>query len=222
MDLLLIPDNPEHTKLVTTNGYQYYQVDTTKSRHGGQRKTLIQRFSSCAPSVVAEIDWGTLDRPTTLRSPLLPVNRPGCSNSRAAAYGGRPTGTVFATNFLYKKSQFSSSRYFLGNDFQEYRWKAVKGVGFLQLCNAQTNEEIARYTVALHSEGLYAGELKSRLRIQPLLGSNPLSIDLVVLSFLIMEKKRRERSGESSAMMAYHDEDPQGDGCADGDGGVGS
>jgi hypothetical protein len=88
-----------------------------------------------------------------------------------------------------------------------------------QLCNAQTDQEVARYTVALGSEGLYAGERKSRLRIQP---GCSLDVELVVLSFLIMEKKRREKAGESSAMMIYHDEEPQGDGCADGDGGVGS
>ncbi|THV07997.1 TonB box-containing protein [Dendrothele bispora CBS 962.96] len=213
MDLFLVPDNPEHTTLVSTNGVAHYQVNTSKSRHGGQRKTRIQRpAESHEASIVADIDWGTWDVPTVVRSSLLPVNGHGCS-LRISAVGMSGAG-VIATDFLYKKSQFSSSRYFLGDDAKEYRWKAVKGVGIV-LCNSLTNEEVARYTCALTLEGLYAGERKSRLRIQPC----SVDIDLVVLSFLMVEKKRREKSGESSAMMIYHDEDPKGDGGAEVDGG---
>jgi hypothetical protein len=78
-----------------------------------------------------------------------------------------------------------------------------------------TKEEIARYSFALSKEGLYAGERKSRLRIQPC----SVELDLIVVSFLIMLKKRREKTGDN--LLCAHDEDPQGDGGGDGGGGSG-
>lgn len=81
-----------------------------------------------------------------------------------------------------------------------------------QLTRVGTNEEVARYTYTSTSEGLYAGERKSRLRIQP---SCTLDFDLVVITFVIMEKKRRDHAGDGTTLAA-HDEDPQGDGGGDG------
>jgi len=109
MDLFLVPDNPEHTTLVSTNGVAHYQVNTSKSRHGGRRRTRIQRpAESHEASIVAEVDWGTWDAPTVVRSSLLSVNGRGCV-LRVPAPGALGKGMgVLATDFLYKKSQFSS------------------------------------------------------------------------------------------------------------------
>lgn len=49
------------------------------------------------------------------------------------------------------------------------------------------------------------------LRIQPLC---TVDIDLIVISFVIMEKNRRDHDGDGSKLTP-HDEDPQGEGCAD-------
>ncbi|KAF5379892.1 hypothetical protein D9757_007194 [Collybiopsis confluens] len=200
MDLFLVPNNPEHTVLVSANGVAHYRVNTTKTAH--RRVTMIQRpAESEEASVVAEIDWGCFDKPTVVRSCPLVIGRTGI-----VADG------VLASDFLYKRNQFSSSRYFLGDDGIEYRWKFVRGVG--ALIRVDSKEEIARYSFTLSNEGLYAGERKSRLNIQPC----SVDLDLVVVSFLIMLKKRREKIGVANLDCA-HDEDPQGDGGGDGGGG---
>lgn len=80
------------------------------------------------------------------------------------------------------------------------------------MTNNETNEEVARLTrTVVTEEGLFQGERKYRLRIQPC----SLDIDLVVLSWIIMEKKRRDREGDGLGLTA-HDEDIQGDAGADG------
>ncbi|KAF9072895.1 TonB box-containing protein [Rhodocollybia butyracea] len=201
MDLFLVPNNPENTVLVSTNGVAHYQIATTKISHG-RRVSKIQRpAESEEASVVAEVDWGNWDKPTVVRD---------CPTIRKNAGCG-----VLASDFLYKKHQFSSSRYFLGDDMIEYRWKFVKGVGCV-LIRCDTEEEVARYSFALSKEGLYAGERKSRLRIQPC----SVELDLIVVSFLIILKKRREKIGADNLLCA-HDEDPQGDGGGDGGSGSG-
>ncbi|EEB94627.1 hypothetical protein MPER_06527, partial [Moniliophthora perniciosa FA553] len=72
--------------------------------------------------------------------------QPRRRNGVPVSEGGKAVG-ILATDFLYKRGQFSSSRYFLGNDGIEYRWKFVKGVGCV-LTRSTTNEEIARYAYA--------------------------------------------------------------------------
>jgi hypothetical protein len=81
-----------------------------------------------------------------------------------------------------------------------------------QLLQSGTDEEVARHVNTINAEGLFAGERKSALRIQPC----SLDIDLIVLSFVVMEKKRRERTGDGMEALP-HDEDPQGEGCVSGD-----
>jgi hypothetical protein len=77
----------------------------------------------------------------------------------------------------------------------------------IQLTHNETNEEVARFIQELIAEGIFAGERKSCLRIQPC----SVDLDLIVLSCLIMEKKRRDHAGDGTRLAA-HDEDPQGDG----------
>ncbi|KAL0577362.1 hypothetical protein V5O48_004614 [Marasmius crinis-equi] len=229
MDLFLVPNNPEHTVLVSLNGVAHYQVTTGKIDKSGRRVSKLQRpAESEEDSLIAEIEWKTWEQPAVLRSSLLTRGIPSveCDASlnrrivkndgrNQASGGGRAVG-VLATEFLYKRTRFSSTRYFLGDDEVEYRWKIVKGVGCV-LTNGETDEEIARFSSMATDEGLYAGERKSRLRIQPC----SVDIDLVVLSFLMMEKKRRAKAGDKALVMGNaHDEDPQGEGDA-GDGGGG-
>ncbi|KAJ4475769.1 TonB box-containing protein [Lentinula aciculospora] len=204
MDLFLIPNNPENCALVSINGVAHYQVSTTKTSHS-RRVSKIQRpAESEEDSIVAEIDWGNWDKPTVMRScPLV--------RAKSISEGG-----VLASDFLYKKYQFSSSRYFLGDDTIEYRWKFIKGVG-LVLMRSDTKEEVACYSFALSKEGLYAGERKSRLTIQP----SSVELELIVVSFFIMLKKRREKVGPGGDnLLCAHDVDPQGDGGGDGGNGA--
>lgn len=94
MDLFLVPNNPEHTVLVSTNGVAHYQVKTTKTAHG-RRITKIRRpAESEEASIVAVVHWGNWDKPTVVRQcPLVT---------------GASSNGVLASEFLYKKHQFSS------------------------------------------------------------------------------------------------------------------
>ncbi|KAH0584416.1 hypothetical protein H2248_009958 [Termitomyces sp. 'cryptogamus'] len=105
------------------------------------------------------------------------------------------------------------SRYFVDNDGVEYRWKTHKGVGCV-LTSVHDNREIAKYTTGSRIEGFFAGEKKTFLRIQPC----SLDLDLLVLSFAVMEKKRRERAGDLAGLVPHEDDDALGDGAGDGGG----
>ena len=107
----------------------------------------------------------------------------------------------------------------------EYRWKMERGLGLMvchqhvshywlvcraikkKLIQVDTNKEIAQYSRQLIKEGLFAQEKRAVLRFQPC----SLDIDLIILSFLIFAKKRRDRGGDGTKLTP-HDEDPQGDG----------
>lgn len=57
------------------------------------------------------------------------------------------------------------------------------------------------------AEGVFAGDKRQVLRIQPC----SIDIDLIVLTFIIMETKRREKDGYADKYDATRDEEPQGD-----------
>ncbi|KAF8061630.1 TonB box-containing protein [Lyophyllum atratum] len=203
MDFFLVPNDPQRTVLVSPNGVAHYQISTSKEMNG-PALSLIQRPADCkADSIVAEIEWGTWGSPTFVRCPLL--------RGIGRCIGKRGLGAT-ARTFLYKRSPFSKSRYFMGNDGVEYRWKQRRGIGYV-LSSSSDNAEIARYTSAFNRDGIFAGERKSFLRVQPC----SVDLDLVVLSFVVMEKKRREHAGDGTRLAA-HDKDVQGDGAADGAG----
>lgn len=82
------------------------------------------------------------------------------------------------------------------------------------MTNSETKEEIARFGCALIDEGLYAGERKSRLHIQPC----SVDIDLIIISFMIVEKKRRDHAGDGTKATAHDEEPGDGGGSADGGG----
>ncbi|KAF5386612.1 hypothetical protein D9615_001932 [Tricholomella constricta] len=203
MDFFLVPNDPQKTVLVSANGVAHYQISTSKGTDGIHLSLIQRPADSEADSIVAEVEWGTWGTPTFVRCPLF--------RGFGSCIGKMGLG-VTARTFLYKRRPFSKSRYFMGNDGVEYRWKARRGIGCV-LTSSNNNEEIAIYTSTFNNEGLFAGERKHFLRIQPC----SVDLDLVVLSFMIMEKKRRERAGDGSSLIA-HDSDPQGDGAGDGGG----
>ncbi|KAF9025161.1 hypothetical protein BDZ89DRAFT_1183815 [Hymenopellis radicata] len=190
MDLFLVPNNPLQTSLLSPNGSVLYKITTSKV-HGRSVSRLTR-----AERVVAEIQWRNWDTTTTVRSPQLP------------GLGG--IGTC-ASEFLYRHGRgvlsSSSTRYFIAQDGREYRWKIDRHSGCI-LTPSGSSEQLGYYTCAPTAAGLFAGERKARIRIQPGCG---VDYDLVVLTFIIMETKRRERMGDAMA----RDEDPQGDGAGD-------
>ncbi|KAF8164020.1 TonB box-containing protein [Pholiota molesta] len=195
MDLFLSSTNPENTIFFSANGVTHYQVVTTRSAAPGPKVTNILR--------PAAIEWKHRHTPTIIRSPLL-------------SGVGQCIGTIGigikAPRYLYKRHRFSPMRYFVGDDAIEYRWKIMKGIG-CKLIRCDTHTEIASSSSSIVNEGVFAGETKQMLRIQPC----SIDIDLVVLTFIIMEKKRRERDGYADAQYVPYEE-VQGDGGGSGEG----
>lgn len=90
----------------------------------------------------------------------------------------------------------------------------IEAQSALQLSRLDTGAEVARFTQEPVSEGFFRGERKWCLQIQP----TTLDIDMVVLTFIIMEKRRRDCVA-AEAMKGPHDEDvPEGGGCEAGAG----
>ncbi|KAF4614780.1 hypothetical protein D9613_003275 [Agrocybe pediades] len=201
MDFYLIPNDPKHTLLVSANGVPHYQIDTEQGARGNQ-VTLIQRPGiPSEDNIIAEIEWGESDMPTIIRSSML---------------GGAKGVVTKALDYLYKRHRFGPTRYFVADDSQEYRWKMIRGVGCV-LTRSDSSTEIASSMSMLSTEGLFAGEKKHILRVQPC----SVDMDIVILTFVMMEKKRRDRDGIGGDLyFTPHDAEPQGDG-GDGDAGDG-
>jgi hypothetical protein len=72
--------------------------------------------------------------------------------------------------------------------------------------------QIASSDYTLVTEGVFAGEKKQNLLIQP----SSVDIDLIVLTFIIMESRRRERDGYGLQQLVP-DEEPHGDGGESGE-----
>ncbi|KAG6850418.1 hypothetical protein H0H93_013643 [Arthromyces matolae] len=81
------------------------------------------------------------------------------------------------------------------------------------LTSVHDNKEVAKYTIGNRVEGSFVGEKKSFLKIQPC----SLDLDLLILSFAVMEKKRRDRSSDLGSIVPHEDE-AQDEGIADGGG----
>ncbi|KIM87475.1 hypothetical protein PILCRDRAFT_814997 [Piloderma croceum F 1598] len=105
---------------------------------------------------------------------------------------------VRVQDFLYKRSPYSTShtRYFrAGKSQTEYRWKVASKRKIADLVLTATSEPSRRLAVfkqRIPGKGVFKGETKNVLIIQP---NCPIDLDLVVLSFLIVEKKRRDKDG---------------------------
>ena len=72
-----------------------------------------------------------------------------------------------------------------------------------QLLHCKTRREIARPVQEMVTEGFFKGQKKFCLAIEP----TTLDIDVVVVSFLIMEKRRRDRVTGESMKLRHLDED---------------
>jgi len=85
-----------------------------------------------------------------------------------------------------------------------YCWRVVKGIGSVLTC-AKTREEVARFTEDDVKEGYFRGQKKWYLQTYP----STLDIDMVVITFIIMEKRRRDKVTDPLAVRVLeHDEDP--------------
>ncbi|KAL7283004.1 hypothetical protein ACG7TL_002428 [Trametes sanguinea] len=195
MRLYLVPNDPERTTLVSANGVAHYQVNTVKAHRLSAPVLSIRRPAETQnESLVAEVEWKRFGAHPVVRSHIF-------------------DGTMQemeVRDFLYKLGHhFTPTRYFLGDDNQEYRWKPFKDIGHV-LTHLESGDEIARFTQEMVVEGFFRGERKWCLQIQP----TTLDIDMIVLTFIIMEKRRRDRVSAEAMKIRDCDEDPaEGGGC---------
>jgi hypothetical protein len=139
MELFLVPNDPERTVLVSSNGVAHYKVRTSKIKHGPWVSVVQRPAETEEDSIVAEVEWRYWGAPTIVLCPLL--------SAMAGRMGKRGFG-VPAKTFLYKRCRTSSyvsfypntnapddefftysARYFTGDDGLEYRWKHYKDIG---------------------------------------------------------------------------------------------
>ncbi|KAJ8482135.1 hypothetical protein ONZ51_g5564 [Trametes cubensis] len=210
MRLYLVPNDPERTTLVSANGVAHYQVSTAKAHRLSAPVLSIRRSAeSEGDSLVAQVEWRRFGKHPVVKSHIF-------------------DGTMQemeVRDFLYKLGHhFTPTRYFLGDDNQEYRWKPYKDIGHVvtpplllaKLTRLDTGDEVARFSQELVTEGFFRGERKWCLQIQP----TTLDIDMIVLTFIIMEKRRRDRVAVETMKSGDHDEDlAEGGGCEAGGGG---
>ncbi len=84
-----------------------------------------------------------------------------------------------------------------------------------QLSQLKSGQKVARFGQELVKEGFFKGERKWCLHIEPTM----LDIDIIVLTFIIMEKRRRDRVAAECMRDGDRDEDPAEGGCEGGMGG---
>jgi len=73
-----------------------------------------------------------------------------------------------------------------------------------QLSVCDTGDEIAQQVRWLAEEGIFAGQERSALRINPCL----IDVALIVLSFVILEKQKRTRISEKVGQSTKLHDDP--------------
>ncbi|KAH9843006.1 uncharacterized protein C8Q71DRAFT_231617 [Rhodofomes roseus] len=199
MNLYLVHNDPERTTLVSSNGVAQYQVRTIQKSllSGSAVSTIIRPAPTARESIVAEIEWRAWGKRPIVRSNVfdgtaqeLPVDELLFKSS--------------STKFSALRDLCHNKRYFLGNDDHVYCWRVVKGIGSVLTCK-KTGEEVARFTEDVVEEGFFRRQKKWFLQIQP----STLDIDMVVITFIIMEKRRRDKVTDPLAVRVLeHDEDP--------------
>ncbi|EMD34404.1 hypothetical protein CERSUDRAFT_158863 [Gelatoporia subvermispora B] len=193
LSLYLVPNDPERTTLVSEAGEGIYQITTSRPQAFGPAVTMIKRRAhSLGDSIVAEIEWR--------RWGAHPV-------VRASIFDGVHQKLKVHDLLHNKSGRFSHTRYFLGNDDIMYRWKLVQGVGYV-LTNRSSGKEVARFTQNVVTKGYFRGQRKWLLHTEP----GTLNVDIIVLTFIIVEKKRRDRVADYTAIVRGEDDDPD-DGC---------
>jgi len=155
-----------------------------------RRLTTIyyRSMASSEDNAIARIAWKTWNTSTTVYGNLLEEMREG----------------VRGSDLIYRPNKFCTSRCFLGNDGREYCWKLILK-GFV-LTSSDTGEEVARFERDAKGRGIFTGQRKSCLTFQD---SRTITIDrdLVLLSFLILEKKRLDHARDGTS-WGLRDEDP--------------
>ncbi|KAI0253819.1 hypothetical protein BJV78DRAFT_132291 [Lactifluus subvellereus] len=197
MELYLIPNDPVNTTLISSDGFLRYWVRTSRPLSSLRAcSSVIQRPSARdnnEEETLGEIAWGGLGRHSVIHSELF--------KGRAQASGGK---SVRVKDLLWKINTFGTSRCFIGNDEEEYVWKFCKGTGF-QLLHVRTGCVKAVYedSPSHVAKGVFKGQFKSCLRIHP---SCTLDLDILVLTFIVMEKKRRDNLGDQVNVAAAEEE----------------
>ncbi|EJF62655.1 hypothetical protein DICSQDRAFT_146329 [Dichomitus squalens LYAD-421 SS1] len=190
MRLYFVPNDPERTTLMSANGVIHYQVTTVKARRFTPAILRIKRpaIDANEDTCVAEVKWKRGFR----AHPVV----------RSHIFDGEMQ-ELQVRHFLYKVGRlFSPTRYFLGSDDEEYRWKPLKDTGHV-LTHVSSSREVARFVQETVTEGFFQGEKKWCLFIQP----TNLDIDMIVVSFIIMEKRRRDRIAAEGMKTKNQDED---------------
>ncbi|CAL1703411.1 unnamed protein product [Somion occarium] len=194
MNLYFSPNDPGETMLVSDDGIVHYKIVTAKRNViGSCARTIIERPEEVNGSrAVAVIKWRRWSHPSVMTHIFDGIKQ-----------------EMDLREFLYKLGgKFTGTRYFLGNDDLEYRWKDVIGTGPV-LTNRRTKGEVARFTQEIAPEGFTLGERRWFLQILP----SSLDIDMVVLTFIIMEIRRRARLANPNDTL--HDEEPNEGGCGE-------
>ncbi|KAI1784231.1 hypothetical protein LXA43DRAFT_902032 [Ganoderma leucocontextum] len=196
MRLYFTRNDPEHTILMSGNGTIHYEVDTVRPAKFSAPTLCISRppgLGVDGDTFVAEVQWRR-----GLHHPVV----------RSHIFDGTEFLELEVRDFLFKIGRHRShTRYFLGNDEEQYMWKPVKGVGYV-LYHCKTRREIARPLQEMVTEGFFRGQKKYCLAVEP----TTLDIDVVVLTFMIMEKRRRDRVTADCMKLRNQDEDVTAEG----------
>ncbi|KAI0752719.1 hypothetical protein C8Q80DRAFT_471013 [Daedaleopsis nitida] len=101
-------------------------------------------------------------------------------------------------DWLPKKNPLSRTRILVGSDGERYHWKQTTNWGraALKLINPHTSCAIAEVRSARSGTGLFSKDRRMALLIQP--EATPM-LDVIVLSFIILDQIRREQGLECSA-----------------------
>ncbi|KAH9967986.1 hypothetical protein BC827DRAFT_1263740 [Russula dissimulans] len=197
MELYLIPNDPVNTTLISSDGFLRYWVRTTRPLSSLRTySSIIQRPSARGNNeeeTLGEIIWGGLGRHSVVHSDLFKGRSDVADNK-----------VVRVKDLLWKVNTFGTSRCFIGNDEEEYVWKFCKSTGF-QLLHVRTGsvKAIYEHSPSHVARGIFKGQFKTCLRIHP---SCTLDPDILVLTFVVMEKKRRDSLGDQVNVAADKEE----------------
>ncbi|KAJ3551833.1 hypothetical protein NM688_g4483 [Phlebia brevispora] len=163
----LSPNNPSDAEISSSSGEVQYRVVTTR-----EDKTVTRVFNS-AGSVIASLEWG-IGSPDRVK------------------YGDEKARSM--TEWM-KKSPLPFKKYISFTDDQrkEYHWKGLEETQGLELYSEHDHYE----TAICRFENGDTGSSTDASEAWITLSSHALEIqDLVIVSFLFLEKGKREHHGE--------------------------
>ncbi|RXW24214.1 hypothetical protein EST38_g1660 [Candolleomyces aberdarensis] len=215
MDLVFLYKNLLDTPVTDVDSNIAYEIRTTRPSGSLIPVTRISRVKGLSVTMpgrgpkrfilqekLAEIHWKGISTPTRVHSPFL--------GEDTVEKGVEPH------TFLKRRNPLSLSQrcfFFVGNDGIKYRWKTIETLGAIL---TRDGEEVARCTRRTVGDGMFLGETKFVLRIQP--GFETLDVGMMILTFLIVDHKRHQKEiGPLNRWATIHDEDP-GEAEASGEG----